>query len=342
MDIFATATLNGIVRNLKRSQSFLLGTFFPSVSVSTGEEIKFDMENGLRRISPFVSPLREGKVVESLGYTTKTFTPAYIKDKRIFDANRPLKRSAGERIGGGDLTPAQRIQALLVQELGDQQDMLTRRQELMAAEIMRTGKVVITGEGFDDVEVDFGRHADLTDALTGTDEWGDTGVKPLNTLNDKNLVILKQSGASATDVIMDVEAWKLFSADTDVKEQLDLLRANPSANLALAGSVKDAGAQYMGTIGNFNIWLYADWYIDANGTEQPILPSYTVLMGSSAIEGVRHYGAIRDDKAGYQAMEMFAKSWTVEDPSSRLLLMQSAPLVVPYRPNASACITVKA
>ncbi len=342
MDIYSTATLNGIVRNLKRSQSFLMDTFFPMVSVSTAEEIKFDMENGLRRIAPFVSPYREGKVVESLGYTTKTFKPAYIKDKRIFDADRPLKRSAGERIGGGDLTPANRIEALLVQELADQQDMLTRRQEVMASEILRTGAVTITGDGFDDVSVSFGRHADLTDALTGTDEWGDTGIKPLDTLHDMNLVMLKQSGASATDVVMDVEAWKLFSADSDVREQLDIIRANQSAALNTAGGVKNVGAQYMGTIGNFNIWLYADWYVDSNGTEQPILPSYTVLMGSSGIEGVRHYGAIRDDKAGYQAMEMFAKSWTVEDPSSRILLMQSAPLLVPYRPNASACITVKA
>lgn len=341
MDIYSTATLNGIVRNLKRSQSFLLSTFFPNVSVSTADEIKFDMENGLRRIAPFVSPLREGKVVESLGYTTKTFTPAYIKDKRIFDANRPLKRAAGERIGGGDLTPAQRIQALLVQELGDQQDMITRRLELMAAEALRTGAVTVDGEGFDSVSVSFGRHADLTDALTGTDEWGDTGVKPLNTLRDMNQTMLKQSGVAATDVVMDIEAWKLFSADSDVREQLDLLRANPSARMEL-GAVPVPGAQYMGQIHGLNFWLYSDWYIDDNGTEQPILPSYTVLMGSSAIEGVRHFGAIRDDKAGYQAMEMFAKSWTVEDPSSRLLLMQSAPLVVPYRPNASACITVKA
>ena len=39
------------------------------------------------------------KRVESLGYTTKTFKPAYIKDKRVFDPELPLKRAVGERIG---------------------------------------------------------------------------------------------------------------------------------------------------------------------------------------------------------------------------------------------------
>jgi hypothetical protein len=34
-------------------------------------------------------------------------------------------------------------------------------------------------------------------------------------------------------------------------------------------------------------------------------------------------------------MEYFTKSWTIPDPSTRILLMQSAPLMVPYRINAS-------
>ena len=57
------------------------------------------------------------------------------------------------------------------------------------------------------------------------------------------------------------------------------------------------------------------------------------------IEGVRHYGAIKDEKAGFQALDYFQKSWTVEDPAARILLLQSAPLVVPYRVNA--CLAAK-
>ena len=36
----------------------------------------------------------------------------------------------------------------------------------------------------------------------------------------------------------------------------------------------------------------------------------------------------------------FTKSWLEEDPSVRWLLLQSAPLVVPYRPNAVLCATI--
>jgi hypothetical protein len=66
----------------------------------------------------------------------------------------------------------------------------------------------------------------------------------------------------------------------------------------------------------------------------------TVLVGSTGIDGVRHFGAIRDLKAGIQARQYFVKSWEEEDPSRRFLLMQSAPLLVPYRPNAVLSATV--
>jgi hypothetical protein len=57
------------------------------------------------------------------------------------------------------------------------------------------------------------------------------------------------------------------------------------------------------------------------------------------MEGVRAYGAIRDEEAGLQALPYFVKSWIEPDPSVRFIMMQSAPLLVPYRVNA--CIKVQ-
>ena len=45
--------------------------------------------------------------------------------------------------------------------------------------------------------------------------------------------------------------------------------------------------------------------------------------------------------AGFQAVPFFAKTWNDEDPAVRYMLMQSAPLIVPYRVNASMCVTVR-
>lgn len=54
----------------------------------------------------FVSPLVEGKLVESRKYQTNTFKPAYIKDKRAPDLRKPIRRQIGERIGGNIPLPS--------------------------------------------------------------------------------------------------------------------------------------------------------------------------------------------------------------------------------------------
>ena len=337
MDLFSTNVLAAAVGSLITPQTFLLDNFFPTIQTEQSEEIHFDIDTGKRRVAPFVSPVVAGQVVASRGFHAATFKPAYIKDKRVFDANRPFKRAMGEQLGGA-LSPDNRLRAMLATELEDQIGMVTRRMELMAAQAMRTGKVIVTGDQYPTVEVDFKRDAALTVALTATVRWGESGVKPLDNLQTWSLLVTQKSGARPRTVIMDVEAWKLFAADADVQKQLDRFRGNATLEPVKTG----AGGSYMGSVGDFDIYVYADWYVDpADGQEKPILPDYTVLLTSQEVQGTRAFGAIRDEAAGFQAVPYFAKSWVNEDPAVRYLLMQSAPLTVPYRVNASMGVTVR-
>ena len=78
--IYDTNVLIQVVPNLKRATSFLLDKFFPNLVVSDTEFVSIDVDVGKRRMSPFVSPLVEGKLVEARRIQTNTFKPAYIKD----------------------------------------------------------------------------------------------------------------------------------------------------------------------------------------------------------------------------------------------------------------------
>jgi hypothetical protein len=339
VNIYTTAFLNGVVDSLLRPPSFLLDMFFPNVVTSEQEEIKFDVADGKRRIAPFVHPLKEGKVVESLGYKTNTFTPAYIKDKRVFDPSKALKRRAGERIGG-DLSNMDRARANLTVALEDQLGMLTRRLEVMAAEVLRTGKATITGEGFPGVVVDFGRAVGQTLTLGAGSKWGDAGVKPLNNLEDWALTVAQASGATVTDVLFTVGAWRKFRENADAQNAIDT-QLGQLANFQIPiASVE--GLEFKGTIGGKRLWVYTGWYVDPQtGTEVAIIQDgWVILVAQNGLLGTRHFGAIRDEQAGFQAREFFSKSWFVEDPPVRFLMMQSAPLIVPYRPNASMAVQV--
>jgi hypothetical protein len=338
MDIYSTTTLNKTVVDLDRSPAFLLDLFFRSSEESQTEDIKFDVEIGKPRITPFVSPLKEGKVVESLGFTTNSFSPAYVKDKRVHNPNKAFKRAIGEKIGGSR-TPVDRLQEALLRDLADQQEMLTRRKELMAAEVLRTGACTITGEDYPTVVVNFGRDAALTVSLGAGSKWGEAGVSPIDDLEEWQLLVFDKSGAAPTDCIMDVAAWQKLRDDAKFDKLVDRRRLSDVEQIRYTAVVGKGGV-YQGRIGDLRIWLFNGNYIDEAGVSQRFLPNGTVILGSASIEGVQHHGAIKDIAAGLQAMESFTKSWVVEDPSVRYLLMQSAPLVVPYRPNASFCATV--
>ena len=341
MDIFSTHVLAKVVENLPTPSSFLLDTVFPNVQTSDKEEIFFDVTDSKPRITPFVSPLLPGKVVDGNGYQTKSFKPAYVKDKRRFDANTPYKRTAGETIGGS-LSPAQRYERALATTLQDQLDNLTRREEVMAAEILRTGQVIVSGDGYPANTVSFGRDAALTKALTGSNTWSTSGSKPLDNLEDWAADIQNKSGTVAKTVVMDPDAWKIFRANASVEKYLDYRRGTSNtlnADPFVRG--KDSKARYVGSIGDFDIFVYNDSYINDKGVLTNLLPSKTVILGAKdGLEGTRCYGAIHDEKANWTASRYFTKSWVEEDPSVRWLLLQSAPLVVPYRPNACLCATI--
>lgn len=337
MDLFSTDVMLQVVNSLLRPPRFLLDRFFLNISTEQTEEIHFDVETKARRIAPFVSPVVEGKVVASQGFVTKSFKPAYIKDKRVFDTSRPLKRSIGEQIGGS-LTPENRVRRFLAQDLIDQVESVDRRLEVMAGEVLRTGAVTVTGDQYPTQNVDFQRDAALTVVAAGAAAWDQAGVHPLDDLQDWSQLVLQKSGAMPRDVVMTVDVWKVFRAHADIKDRLDIRRAE--GNAANLGAQMEEGGTYMGNIDGFNIYVYAGWYVDDAGSEVPILPAGTVILSGQQLEGVRAFGAIRDHDAGFVPEPYYPKSWVEPDPSVRYLLMQSAPLIVPFRVNAGLAATV--
>lgn len=348
---FDTAVLTRVVNDPDmQPSSFLLDMFFPMVQTEESEEIHFDVDESKPRISPFVHPLHAGRVVDSEGFRTESFKPAYVKDKRRFDPTRAIKRTPGEMIGGS-LSPAQRQEILLRRDMEDQLRMLTRREEVMAAEALRLGQVTVSGDDYPTKVVDFGRDAALTVVLGGGSQWGDAGVVPVDDLETWAGEVQTKSGVAAKTVVMDPLAWKLCRKDQNTLDLLDIRRG--SASTAEIGPIAfgpgNAKARFVGMIGDFEIWVYQDTYVDEAGVTQKMLPDNTVIVGArgeaesgrNGLEGTRCYGMIYDEKADFRAERFFEKSWLEEDPAVRWLLLQSAPLVVPYRPNAVLCATVK-
>ena len=346
-----TAVLTRTINILDEPSNFLLDTFFPGIQTEPGsEEIHFDIDKERPRLAPFVHPTVEGQIVEDEGYETQSFKPAYVKDKRRLRPNAVLKRSIGEPLTGS-LSPSERRDRQIARTLLNQRRNMARREEVMASEALRLGQVTVTGEKYPTVVVDFQRDAALTVTLAGGAAWDQTGTAtPEDDLETWAATIQSKSGAPARTVVMDPQAWKKFRKFQAVKDLLDTRRGSQSV-MELGPMARGQGnekARMVGHLGDFEIWVYNEVYEDDDGVAQDVMPANTVILGArgdgdlgvGGIEGVRAYGCILDEEAGFTAERFFVKSWLEKDPSVRWIMAQSAPLVVPYRPNASLYATV--
>lgn len=348
MLIYDTNTLIQVVPNLKLAQTFLLDKFFPNIITSDTEKVSIDIDVGKRRMAPFVSPLVEGRLVEQRRYQTNEFTPAYIKDKRAPDLLKPVRRMIGERIGG-ELTGEEREMANLYAEMADQVDIINRRLEWMAAQALQTAKLTVEGDGFELVTIDYGRDPSLTVGLTGNTQWtaanvapttGSATASPTADITTWQQRILKASGAKVTDIVFSASAWEGFKLDPALKGAIIFPSLNPSGNIVDPGARIEQGAVYMGHWGQYDLWVYNDWFVDENNHEVPMVADGAVIMSGANLMGTRAFGMIKDPAFNYQALPYAPKTWVQEDPAQRYILMQSAPLVIPSRVNASLCATV--
>jgi hypothetical protein len=342
MELFDTLELAGMVDALDTPRRFIFETFFGTSTITfESEEIMFDKISQSRRIAPYVSPFIPGKPQTIRGGTARTFRPAYVKPKAPINPGAVIKRRPGEP-PLGSLSKQERFNRIVVQELLDQDGQIARREEQMAVEIMRTGKVVVESENFTRMEVDYARPADQTIALTGSARWGESGISPLENIKTWAETVHSSSGTHPGQVILDPKAAGLFLADEKLMKILDN-RRQVSGSMELAGQV--TGAQgvevvYIGSIGQFEFWQYQALYQTDAGAMAKVMPDYTVMMGSAGVEGHACYGAIMDLES-LQAVERFSKMWEEKDPSVAMLMTQSAPLPVPARIEGSFCATVR-
>ncbi|ECK3505599.1 hypothetical protein [Salmonella phage STM1 BHU] len=349
--LYTTYQLLEVQRKLKTLPAFFL-QWFPRQINFQEDMIAFDkVIQDVTRVAPFVAPNVQGRVIKESGYNTKTFKPAYVKPKHVIDPNMIIPRQPGEALGTGTLSIAQRRDRVIAYLLMKHRAMHENTWEWMAAQAAQYGYVDVQGQDYPLVRVDFGRDA----ALTMTTDWTASGVTLMDMIADlrdgQRLVSDKSmSGTVIRDYVFGGDAWDQFvkvgGKELWGKDGLmdSTIRGSETNVTRLWDDVE--GVQYMGELvgangaGRMRIWVNTQKYRDQNDQEQFLMKQKAVMGISSAIEGVRCFGAILDKGAGYQALEYFPKMWDQEDPSVEYLMSQGAPLMVPADPNASFLLTV--
>lgn len=348
MSLYDLTTLLEVVRRQKTSQPTFWLNFFTKQINFTTPSVSFDLVYGDdRKLAPFVSPNVQGRPQALEGYETMQFKPAYSKIKDVVSPEMHIERMAGEDLGTGSMTIEQRRNAVIGWLLQQQKTKHRNRQEWLAAKAIVDGRVVIGGEDYPEVTVDFRRDPSLTAVLTGAARWTETSADPLGDLKTMRLAANDKSGARIVRHVFGGNAWDLFASRVDLKELMDKRYGGLETSVTRMTDGYE-GLEYLGVIqglngaGRIEAWVNTSKYIDPEtGNEEFYLDQDTVVGVSDLVQGVRCFGAIMDKKAGYRALEIFFKNWENEDPSVEYLLSQSAPLMVPKNPDATYSLKVK-
>lgn len=347
MNLYDLVTLLEVMRVQKTSApAFWLGFFTKQINFTT-PTIAFDQVYGDdRKLAPFVVPTAQGRPQSLEGYETLAFKPAYSKIKDVVTAEMHLERMAGESFGSGSMSIEQRRDAVIGYLTGMHLTKHKNRQEWLAAKAIIDGKVVIKGEDYPETLVDFRRDPSLTGSMVGAAAWSAATADPLSDLRAMRLRANNLSGARISKHVFGAEAWDMLSARVNLKDLMDTRYGGNESKVTLMSDGYE-GMEYMGVIqglngaGRIEAWVNTSKFIDPDtGSEDFYLDQKTVVGVSDQVQGVRCFGAIRDKRAGYRPLEIFAKNWDEEDPSVEYLLSQSAPLMVPKQPNATYSLKV--
>ena len=257
---------------------------------------------------------------------------------------RVMKRRPGNMFGAPQ-SPQERYDAIVGEIVRVHNEGIRRRWEWMAAQAVIDGKVILEGEAYPRLEVDFQRDAGHTITLGAGSRWGEANVSILDNIQTWGTTMRKAHfGGAPNRLTIGADVWDVMRKDEEIKDLLkqDFRAFNNGLNINL-GLRQGLDVEYLGRLSsNLDLYLYSDYYHADDGTVTPFMSAKDVVLTSPNINGVQAFGAILDKQAQFRPLPIFPKMWEDNDPPATFIMHQSAPLMVPVNPNASLKATVLA
>lgn len=340
-----TLIQGGLIKQLELPKPFYQG-FYGNQFLAKSDTIIFDdVFEDYRGVAKYVAPNVVSSVNQNRTAQVKSFRPAYVKEKDVIEAwsDTLQARTIGEDIGGS-LSPQERAAAMRAKQLRMHRQKIENRVELMCFQALASGQLLIEGDDYPKVTIDYGRHSDLTVATLGGQSWAISTNNPLESISRLVDAAYERGQASVDTLIMGRTAWANFYKYMGHKDRQHLLDTNVrgsdlAMNLMWVGAVQ--GVQRVASFTSLNgtfIEVYVDnrSYLDEKGVAHKFVSDNEVIgVSSTEFQGVQAFGAIKDADAGWVATRMFHKEFRTDEPSADFLLTQSAPLPIVLNPNST-------
>jgi len=334
---------------MKAPNAFLKNMLFSRDITVPTRNIELSFLNRGRQIAPFVERKGAAIMTEGRNESFRVITPPHIRVKRPMTPSELLeKRRPGSVIfpGAGGIQRAMR--EYMASELAMLADDITNSEEYLCAMALQ-GAVSYSVADQAAFTITFPRDAAHDYALGAGDRWNETTASFRKDFLDAAQLVNDAVSLNVTDVILGADAADAFLADApgELSSLLDIRRMS-TGTVDLTQQIAESGALFLGTyVHGIRVWRYGR-QVDVNGVATDLIrPKYAEFVARTpAAQFVTYYGAIEDMKAigagRVLQSKRFSKSWEQEDPSARMLLVESNPMPVMRRPDATVSVQVLA
>lgn len=351
INIYQTQTMLAAVKQMVPATSFLRDYFFTTGAgdmFPTAEVLVEYKDATGNKMAPVVLPRKGGVSVEREGYSTYKMEPPMIAPKRPLTIDDLNKKQMGENLFS-DRTPATRQAEILVQDLADFDEMITTREEYIAAQLMFNNGYVLKQYadkyGTDEAgEFELRFYDETNDAVYAPSTmWSETGADVFGDLH-QIIRMLTTKGNNASTVLLGSDVADALMKDATIQKQMDLLRYNVGD---IAPEALPQGAARLGRLNVrgrvIELLTYDGTYVDEKtGEVTSFVPEKKICVAAPGAGRIL-YGAVTQMEQGDGQFHTYMgrrvpRYWAKED--GRELRVASCPLFIPKTKNCFISATV--
>lgn len=343
-NFYETHTLLMAVQQLTPAVTFLRDRYFPtndSTDVFATDDVLVEYRDGTKKLAPFVAPRKGGVAILRNGYHIERYTPPFVAPKRSLSIDDLKKRGFGEALLT-DLTPELRQQALILRDADELGDLISRREEAMAAETMLTNGCIMKHiaddvDIEDEMEIRFYSGNTNPASYTPTIQWDQSGANIFGDLGAMAFM-LTSHGLPAADLVCAPDVADAVINDDKVQKYLD----NRRMELGQIEPVElPAGAAVVAVLNvkgrMISIISYDETYTDDNGQSVQFIPSGKCVLTAPGA-GRTLYGAVTQVEQADGEFHTYAgrrvpKYLSNAEGNTRSLTLSSRPLLIPNNKN---------
>lgn len=342
-NFYETHNLLMAVQELTPPTTFLRDRFFPTndaTDIFSTDDVLVEYKDGSKRLAPFVAPRKGGVTILRSGYEVQRYQPPFIAPRRMLTIDDLKKRGFGEALLS-NLTPEQRQRTILLSDAQELSEMISRREEAMAAEVMQTNGCVMKHiaddkDVSDDKEIRFYSEGSNPAAYTPSGNWASTYTGIIADIAAMASLLTKR-GLAATELICGADAADAILENAEIQKLLDL---NNYEAGRIDPSTLPNGASHIATLNAkgrlINVICYDEEYTDGSTSKPYIDPKNVILTAPGA--GRTLYGAVSQVEQSDGEFHTYTgrrvpKYLSNAEGNTRTLTITSCPLLIPNNKN---------